>query len=275
MTATTGPAAAPPYILVVEDDKEQLDQLLQLMAGAGYRAMGACSAVEGLKRIADAPRVFVLVSDVHLPDGSAIEFLRRVNEVLPPPNNPKALLITGKPTLDTAMQAIGLQVVDYISKPVRPPSFLDSVARAWKMAEAREGEVPPASQQDSDFGALSRANDTQFVDEYRNLLARLKQTIAARKERKKHLPTVEFKDPAWNILLELMLAHMEQAPITVTSLCLSTGVPTTTALRRLEDIVKAGLAERHSDPLDKRRILVRLTVRGVSAMTQYLRRIAQ
>ena len=278
---TTPPATgeSAPYVLVVEDDAVQLAQLVDLLTGAGYRTVGAGSAQHALERVSADPPVRVVISDVHLPDGNAIGFLRRLGEILPPAAMPKALLITGKPTLETAIQAIGLQVVDYVPKPFHPGGLLVTVARAWELAAGQP--MPP----DREGGGYSVGGDAtpdgmlpgevaEFDPEFRTLLARLQQVISGRKERKRHLQSIEFKDPAWDMLLELMLAHMRQTPLTVTSLCLAAGVPATTALRRLEDLVRTGFVERHADPVDRRRILVRLTIKGVSAMTQYLKRTA-
>lgn len=40
-----------------------------------------------------------------------------------------------------------------------------------------------------------------------------------------------FRDPAWDMLLDLTLAHTECRRVSVTSLCIASGVPPTTALR--------------------------------------------
>jgi DNA-binding MarR family transcriptional regulator len=61
----------------------------------------------------------------------------------------------------------------------------------------------------------------------------------------------------------------------VTSLCIASGAPTTTALRRIEDLAEAGLIERMPDPADRRRILVRLTEAGRARMDAFLQRQAQ
>lgn len=46
--------------------------------------------------------------------------------------------------------------------------------------------------------------------------------------------TTIFSDPAWNILVDLFIASEERKPITVSSACISSSVPTTTALRYLK-----------------------------------------
>ena len=277
LAGTSANRHAPPYALVVEDDANLRAQLIDLLAGAGYRTIGANSVGDALERVSANPPVRVVVSDIHLPDGNAIVFLRRLGDILLPPAMPKTLLITGKPTLETAIQAVGLQVVAYIPKPIHPAVLLATVARAWGLASDHRADTDHHGESDRHGEEaiperLRPSHVADFEPEFQSLLARLQQEIAKRKQNKRRLHSIEFSDPEWDMLLELMLVHMRQTPLTVTSLCLSARVPATTALRRLENLVKTGFVERHVDPTDRRRVLVRLTAKGVRAMTQYFRR---
>ena len=78
-----------------------------------------------------------------------------------------------------------------------------------------------------------------------------------------------FADPAWDMLLELYGAELGQRHLSVTSLGLASGVPATTALRWTAALQRAGLIERHNDPLDARRSLVSLSHLGLEAMDSY------
>ena len=67
-----------------------------------------------------------------------------------------------------------------------------------------------------------------------------------------------FADPAWDILLDLAAARAERQQVSVTSLCIAAGVPATTALRWIGQMVEAGLLVRLSDPHDRRRAYIAL-----------------
>jgi len=67
------------------------------------------------------------------------------------------------------------------------------------------------------------------------------------------------RDPGWNMMLDLVVAEQEGKPVSVTSLCLGSGVPSTTALRYVDRLVDYGLAERDDDRFDMRRTLIRFT----------------
>lgn len=78
-----------------------------------------------------------------------------------------------------------------------------------------------------------------------------------------------FADPAWDILLDLTAARAEHARVSVTSACIASGVPPTTALRWIGQMIEAGLLERVRDDVDRRRAFVALTDRAADAMARY------
>ena len=52
-----------------------------------------------------------------------------------------------------------------------------------------------------------------------------------------------FADPAWDMLLDLTAARAEHTRVSITSLCIASGVPPTTALRWIGQMTDAGLLE--------------------------------
>ena len=78
-----------------------------------------------------------------------------------------------------------------------------------------------------------------------------------------------FADPAWDILLDLTAARAEHTRVSVTSLCIASGVPPTTALRWISQMVEAGLLQRVEDEIDRRRAFVTLTDQAADAMARF------
>ena len=78
-----------------------------------------------------------------------------------------------------------------------------------------------------------------------------------------------FADPAWDILLDLYLAEIEQRRTVVSSLCVAANVPATTALRWMTSLIDRGMLTRRSDPLDRRRVFVELTAKASQGMRCY------
>ena len=78
-----------------------------------------------------------------------------------------------------------------------------------------------------------------------------------------------FGDPAWDMLLDLTAARVEHTRVSVTSLCIASGVPPTTALRWIGQMTEAGLFQRVEDDADRRRAFVALTDKAAEAMARY------
>lgn len=79
---------------------------------------------------------------------------------------------------------------------------------------------------------------------------------AIRLRRNEILGKPVFRDPAWDMLLDLVVAADERRAVSVSGLCHASGVPTTTALRHVERLETLGLLKRTPDPADKRRFWV-------------------
>jgi len=97
----------------------------------------------------------------------------------------------------------------------------------------------------------------------------VRQVIANRQARARFFDAELFGDPAWDMLLDLTAAHGEGARVSVTSLCIAAGVPATTALRWLTQMVESGIFVRLPDPADRRRAFIALSERSLAAMSGY------
>ncbi|RNJ62032.1 MAG: MarR family transcriptional regulator [Porphyrobacter sp. IPPAS B-1204] len=115
----------------------------------------------------------------------------------------------------------------------------------------------------SGFGA-ARAVQTPLPDPQM-----VRQIIANRQSRAKFFDPALFGDPAWDMLLDLTAAHGEGAQVSVTSLCIAAGVPATTALRWLTQMVESGIFRRVPDPADRRRAFIALSDKAIAAMSAY------
>ena len=82
-------------------------------------------------------------------------------------------------------------------------------------------------------------------------------------------------DPAWDILLDLTAARAEHSRVSVTSLCIASGVPPTTALRWISQMTEAELLQRVEDETDRRRAFIVLTDKAADAMAHYFHQVGK
>ena len=102
----------------------------------------------------------------------------------------------------------------------------------------------------------------------------IRQIIKQRQARARYFDAELFADPAWDMLLDLSAARAEGTRVSVTSLCIASGVPATTALRWIGQMVDSGLLVRVADPDDRRRAYIALTDDTADAMARYFADIA-
>jgi len=97
----------------------------------------------------------------------------------------------------------------------------------------------------------------------------VRRVIRQRQMRARFFDGDLFADPAWDMLLDLTAAHVEKAKVSVTSLCIASSVPPTTALRWIGQMTEAGLLKRIEDESDRRRAFITLTDKAADAMASY------
>ncbi|MGB7656322.1 MAG: winged helix DNA-binding protein [Novosphingobium sp.] len=101
----------------------------------------------------------------------------------------------------------------------------------------------------------------------------VRRIIRQRQARTRFFDGDLFGDPAWDMLLDLTAARAEHSRVSVTSLCIASGVPPTTALRWIGQMIDAGLLERVDDETDRRRAFITLTEKASDAISRYFAEI--
>ncbi len=113
-------------ILVADDEGYIVKGLHALLYEEGYEVATAFSGTEALEKLGREDYAVVLV-DLTLPDLSGIELLtelRRKNILT------ETIIITGKGTVSTAVEAMKLGAYDYLEKPVAPDRLRTVIAKA-------------------------------------------------------------------------------------------------------------------------------------------------
>lgn len=147
------------------------------------------------------------------------------------------------------------------------------------MTGAKLDERDPAPERS--IGRRAEARSRRRSDSYRvdtsnpispGLVERAESLYRERRRRDSELGRTRelFGEPSWDILLDLFIARGRARPVSVSSACIASSTPQSTALRYVGVLEKVGLVRRAKDPRDARRQYLELTDIGLSKMTAYL-----
>ena len=75
-----------------------------------------------------------------------------------------------------------------------------------------------------------------------------------------------FSDPAWDILLKVLMSDLDGEPLTVSNASVVAEIPMTTGLRCINRLEVSGLVQRVADPSDRRIIWVRTTAKALQLL---------
>jgi two-component system response regulator HydG len=113
-------------ILLIDDEEALCAAAEKILTKEGYRVNAVYTATEGLAQFAaDVPDL--LITDLMLPDLDGITVLRRAKELHP---EVEVILITGRGTVEKAVEAMRLGAYDFIEKPLDRAALVKACSRA-------------------------------------------------------------------------------------------------------------------------------------------------
>jgi two-component system, NtrC family, response regulator AtoC len=115
-----------PRILIADDEPLYLRTTAELLRKAGYHCVGAADGEAALEALRQQPFDLVL-SDLNMPGNLKLEMLREGRRQWP---EIPLIVVTGAPSLPTAIESVRLGIADYLLKPVKYEDLLSSVRRA-------------------------------------------------------------------------------------------------------------------------------------------------
>lgn len=115
-----------PNIMVIDDEKSIRVTLSEFLKKEGYHVIMA-ENVQMAKLLLQEDDVDVVLSDIIMPKESGMTLLKYLNETSP---DIRIIMMTGEPTVDTAVEAIRLGAHDYLTKPVYRNELIKAVTHA-------------------------------------------------------------------------------------------------------------------------------------------------
>lgn len=124
-------ASAAARVLILEGDRALHESYTDILLERGFDVATAVDAAAALRALEAGPFDAVL-SDVVLPGASGVEILRAVrSRGLDVP----VVLVTGKPTVETAVAALELGALHYLTNPVAPAELVRCVEHAAELVK--------------------------------------------------------------------------------------------------------------------------------------------
>jgi hypothetical protein len=284
-----------PEILVCADSEAGLEGSIRIARAVGGRVVGALPVAGALDRL-DAMSPDAILIDLSTDEGDSLDRLldrlnlaaktgryRSVVALVPElidiaearaPHPDVALLCGPSPVERAAALSLALAPRDAVmlaegggEPPVQLRQLSEEVSRiARALAALSQGDQPPENlfRPDAPLPPVDPASAMPSVASVRAL-------IRARRLRDHYFKADLFADPAWDMLLDLLLARLEGRLVAVSSLCIAAAVPPTTALRWIKRLNDEGLFVRTADPRDGRRVFIDLAEETADALVAYLR----
>ena len=142
------------HILVAEDDKSVRLVVQQALARQGYTVQSSGTAA-GLWKLIESGRGDVLISDIALPDGDALDLLPRIQQHRP---DMPVIVMSARSTLLTAVKAQQTGVFEYLPKPFELRSLVEATERAvGSIGQSRpKAQVQPGVEEGGSLVGRSR-----------------------------------------------------------------------------------------------------------------------
>ena len=112
-------------LLIVEDDKPFLTRLARAMEGRGFEVETAESVEEAVARIKVSPPAYAVV-DMRLGDGNGLDVVAAIRERR---DDSRTVILTGYGNIATAVTAVKLGAIDYLSKPADADDVFAALTR--------------------------------------------------------------------------------------------------------------------------------------------------
>ncbi|AKJ05715.1 two-component system response regulator HydG [Archangium gephyra] len=128
----------PTTVLVVDDDRANLDSVSRIFQREGLETLTASNGTEALELLR-RPEVSVMVTDLMMPGMDGQELLKASRTIRP---DVEVVLMTAYGTVETAVAAMKDGAYDFITKPLKRHSLVKSVQKALERHElAAENRV--------------------------------------------------------------------------------------------------------------------------------------
>lgn len=121
-------------ILVVDDDEGVRETVVDILQTGGQQCVAVGSVAEALDMLTRTP-VDLIITDMHMPGQSGLDLIEKVQTL---DDSIPVILITGFPSVHSAINALKKGAIEFISKPFDFESITQIVAKALRERRLRQ-----------------------------------------------------------------------------------------------------------------------------------------
>jgi two-component system response regulator RegA len=122
-----------PSLLLLDDDEAFLNRLARAMEKRGFQVSTAATVAQGRAMVGARPPAYAVI-DLRLDDGNGLDVVEALRERRP---DARIVVLTGYGAIATAVAAVKIGAVDYLSK----PADANDVTNA--LLQRKEDKPPP------------------------------------------------------------------------------------------------------------------------------------
>ena len=276
--AAVGAPTPKSTILVVDSDPSSLEFMERALSQAGLKVVATTQVggSQGAIGLLDLRQdIHLVVIDPHSCRESAGTSFKNLHARYA--NHRPAVqfvLVSDPRNGDRGTDYLHLDTTDFLPKPLTRSSLLRAVVEAGRRYDHYSDREPlratPRVLERTQNAAKNGAGREQPLE------LKVLQTLHDIDDfRLRALDGIVEPDATWSMLTELLRARLIRRRISVTSVCLASKSPVTTALRRIERLLETGFITYSLDPKDRRRKYIELTDDGAIRVQDVVRGIAR
>jgi FixJ family two-component response regulator len=296
-------ALLPEPVLVVDDDEDWGKECGFNLKTLGYDPFIARNPDEALQLFMEN-EISIAIVDYNMPGQDGITLIRELSQIAEAQSRKlHFIMASGYATKDVAIDAMRASAVDFLEKPIRQVDLRKALQRIKGLRHtpaAREvllntmsslsselqrlsqlidepDQVAPASSASGRHGppaqmALAMPGTVASAAELTTpALADFIRDLLKKETKRRGIGGGDlFGDPAWEMLLDLLLAKIEGHTVSVSSACIASGAPMSTALRLVRRLVGEGVLCKLPDETDRRRHFLIINPKFERPLLDYL-----
>ena len=154
------PVADGERILVVDDSPPTVEVIVRNLMDRGYRVWSASSVAEAI-RMLESATVDLVITDMKMPGIGGLELVRHVRENF---QDTQVVMITGYPSIDSAVEAVKSGADEYLPKPFTDEELLSAVEKVLTRQRLHRPDDPLSDGEAGSFhGILGRSEPMRDV----------------------------------------------------------------------------------------------------------------